>query len=207
MRRGEVTEDGRVNLLVRTRRAVDAALDPVLELAHIAGPALAGAPRQRAGGEARKDVAPELGRHAAAEMLGEQRDVLSPVAQRRDGHDIEGETVQEIAAEAALIGQRRQIDISGGDDADVDTLHVVAADALEGAVLDDAQDLLLDGERGVGDLVEEQGAAVGDLEAREAPARRAGERARLMAEQLAVEQALGEGGAVELDEGAVPARR
>ncbi len=152
-------------------------------------------------------MAPELARHAAAEMLGEQRDVLSPLAQRRDGHDIEGETVQEIAAEAALIGQRRQIDISGGDDADVDTLHVVAADALEGAVLDDAQDLLLDGERGIGDLVEEQGAAVGDLEAREPPARRAGERARLMAEQLAVEQALGEGCAVELDEGAVPARR
>ena len=86
-------------------------------------------------------------------------------------------------------------------------LHLVAADALEAAVLDDAQDLLLHRQRGGGDLVEEQGAAIGDLEAREAPPRRAGEGAGLVAEQLAVEQALGQGGAVELDERLVPARR
>jgi len=68
-------------------------------------------------------------------------------------------------------------------------------------------DLLLHGERGGGDLVEEQGAAIGDLEARKTPACRAGEGARLMAKELAVEQALGECRAVELDEGLVPARR
>src|SRR5260221_4724162 len=102
MRRDEGIEDDLVHLLVRTRRAVHAALDHVLELAHIAGPAMAGEPRQRAGGEARKDVAPELARHAAAEMLGEQRDVLSPLAQRRDGHDIQSQTIHEIAAATAL---------------------------------------------------------------------------------------------------------
>src|SRR6266851_6307911 len=104
MRRGEGIEDDLVDLIVRTRPAMHAALDHILELTHIAGPAMRGEPRQRAGGEAGKGVAPELARHAPAELPGEQRNVLSPLAQRRAGHDIEGETVQEIAAETVLIG-------------------------------------------------------------------------------------------------------
>src|SRR5260221_14502347 len=105
MRRDEGIEDDLVHLLVRTRRAVHAALDHVLELAHIAGPAMAGEPRQRAGGEARKDGAPELARPAAAEMRGEQRGALSPLPQRREGHDNGGETGPENAAEPPPIGQ------------------------------------------------------------------------------------------------------
>src|SRR3546814_3173854 len=60
---------------------------------------------------------------------------------------------------------------------------------------------------GGGDLVEEQTAAVGDLEASAAPLHGAGEGAGLMAEQLRLQQAFGEGGAVQLHEGAAPAAR
>src|SRR6202030_3511047 len=98
-----------VDLLVRARPAMHAPLHGVLELAHIAGPAMRGEPRRRVGSEAGKDAATKLARHAAAEMLGEQRDVLSPFAQRWNGHDIEGETIQEIVAEAACVGKRRQV--------------------------------------------------------------------------------------------------
>ena len=99
---------------------MQAALDHVLELAHIAGPAMRLKLRQRVGGEARETRAAELARHAAGEMLGEQRDVLDALAQRRNGDDVESEAVEEIAAEAAGRGQRRQVDIGGGDDADID---------------------------------------------------------------------------------------
>jgi hypothetical protein len=38
------------------------------------------------------------------EMLGEQRDVFGALAQRRDGDDVEGQPVEEIAVEAADLG-------------------------------------------------------------------------------------------------------
>ena len=84
---------------------------------------------------------------------------------------------------------------------------LVAADPLERAIFDDAQELLLDRERGGGDLVEEQRAAVGELEAGQAAPLGAGVGAGLVAEQLAVEELLGQGRAVELDERALPAGR
>ena len=140
-------------------------------------------------------------------MLGEQRDVFGALAQRRQGDNVEGQPVEQIASEAAGCGERRQVDVGRGDDTDIDVVHLVAADPLEAAIFDDAQDLLLHRQRGDGDLVEEQGATIGDLEAREAAAGGAREGARLMAEELAVEQAFGECSAIEFDEGLVPARR
>jgi hypothetical protein len=99
------------------------------------------------------------------EMLGEQRDVFGALTQRRDCDHVEGQPVEQIATEAAGRGKRRQVDIGRGDDANVDMMHLVTADALEAAVFDDPQDLFLHGHRGGRDLVEEQSAAIGDLEA------------------------------------------
>ena len=83
----------------------------------------------------------------------------------------------------------------------------LAADALELALLQHAQQLGLHRRRDVADLVEEQRAAVGELEAAELALDGAGERALLVAEQLALEQRLGERAAVDLDERAARARR
>ena len=62
------------------------------------------------------------------------------------------------------------------------------ADALELALLQDAQQRDLRLHRQLADLVEEDGPAVGELEAAEAPLRRAGERAFLVAEELRRDQ-------------------
>src|SRR5207247_752541 len=80
-----------------------------------------------------------------------------------------------------------------------------AADAQDLALLQHAQELHLDVGRDLGDLVEEERAAVGALEA--AGARRDGarERALLVAEELALEDALGEGLHVDGDERAADA--
>ena len=61
-------------------------------------------------------------------------------------------------------------------------------------------------ERDVADLVEEQRPLVGQLEAADLLGDGAGEGALLVAEQLALQQARGDGRAVQLDEGAVPPR-
>ena len=64
------------------------------------------------------------------------------------------------------------------------------ADGQDLALLQDAQQLDLHGRRHVADLVEEERAAVGDLEQPLLVGQRAGEGALAMAEQLALEQRL-----------------
>ena len=76
----------------------------------------------------------------------------------------------------------------------------IAADAGELAILQHAQDLPLQRQRHVADFVEEERAAVALLEAADALAGRAGEGAFLVAEEFALEQLLGDGGAVDRDE-------
>src|SRR5262245_12460643 len=82
-----------------------------------------------------------------------------------------------------------------------------AAQALELAELKHAQELGLRGQRQLADLVEEQRPAPRELEPALLARVRAGERAALVTEQLRLEQRLGQGGAVDLDERHRPARR
>ena len=138
-------------------------------------------------------------------MLGEDEDVAFALAQRGDFDDVEGEAVQEVGAEFVLGGEGGEVGVGGGDDSDVGGDGFVAADALEGAVFDDAEEFFLDGCGGVADFVEEEGAAVGGFEAGEAAAGGAGEGAGFVAEEFGVEDAFGEGAAVEGEVGAVPA--
>ena len=62
------------------------------------------------------------------------------------------------------------------------------------------------GERDVADFVEEQGAALGQLDLADGRLDRAGEGAALIAEQLGLEQVFGDRGAVDGDEFALGAR-
>ena len=81
-------------------------------------------------------------------------------------------------------------------------------DALDLAALERAQQLGLQVQRQLADLVEEERAAVRLLEGAPCARRdRAGERALLVAEQLALDELLGDGRAVDRDEGLLRARR
>ena len=77
---------------------------------------------------------------------------------------------------------------------------MVAADALEFAVLQDAQNFGLRGQRHVADFIEENGAVVALLEFADAAFDGAGEGAFFVAEQFAFEQVFGDGGAVDGEE-------
>ena len=93
-----------------------------------------------------------------------------------------------------------------GDDPRVHADALRPAEPLEAGLLDDAQELGLDLQGHVADLVQEQRPAVGELELAPLPLHGAGESAPLVAEQLAQQQALGEGRAVDGHERPVPAR-
>ncbi len=100
-----------------------------------------------------------------------------------------------------------QVAVRGGDDADVDLDRLGAADAVDLALLDGAQQLGLQARIHLADFVEQQRAAIGFLELADAPCDGAGEGALLVAEQLGFQQVLRDRGAVDGDEGLFGAGR
>ena len=170
------------------------ALHHVLQFTHVPGPGVA-----LEGGRRRRF---ELDL-AAEEVAGERHDVGRPLAERRQLHRHDVEAVQQIGAESTGIDLGPQVPIGRRDDPHVDVHRLVAADALELALLQHAQELGLHRGRHLTDLVEEERATVRELEAPDASRARASERAGLVAEQLALEQALRKRGAVQFDERAI----
>src|SRR2546426_2234024 len=184
----------------------DTALDEVLELPHVPRPRVGLEPLDRLAREA-LELPAVLGSVDAQEVLGEDADVLVTLAERWHTDRDDVEPVVEVLAEAPLSHHLGQVLVRGGDDAHVDLDGVRAAEALELTLLEHAKDLGLGHRREVGDLVEEERAPVGQLEAALLAAGRAGERTLLVAEQLRLEQRLGPGPTVHRDERAATPRR
>ena len=98
-------------------------------------------------------------------MAGELRNVLAPLAQRWHGDREDVQPVVEVLAEAALADLVLELAVGRGDQPHVHLDRPVAADALELALLEHPQELRLQVQRQLADLVEEERAAVGELEA------------------------------------------
>ena len=130
-------------------------------------------------------------------IIHQQRNVVAPVAQRRDvdAHDVE--PVKQILAELFRGDGGFERLVGRGDDAHVHLDRLVAADALERAGLQHAQNFRLRGGRHVADFVEENRALVALLEFADALQGRAGERAAFVAEQFAFQQLFGNRGAID----------
>src|SRR2546422_5746530 len=107
---------------------------------------------------------------AVQEVRGEQRDIGAPLAQWGKPDLDRVETKQQIFAEAAGLYLRLDVGVGGRDDADVGAPRTRRTHALILARLEHAQQLRLLRERQIRDLVEEQGAAFGKLEASDAVA-------------------------------------
>ena len=133
-------------------------------------------------------------------MLQQLRDVLAPAAHRRYRNADHVQPVQQVLAEETFLHAALEILVGGGDHAHVHLHRQLAADAIELALGQHAQQPGLQLRRHVADLVEEQRAAVGLLEAPAPQLRRAGERTLLVTEQLRLEQVGGERRGVERDE-------
>src|SRR5262245_13801771 len=134
-------------------------LDHVPQLADVARPAVSLHGRGRAGIERLQTSAvfPRKFRH---EVIGQDGNVLLPVAKWRheDRNDVQPEI--QILSKPSLPNLGLQVLVRGGDDADVDPDARVAADRLERLLLKDPEHLRLRLQAHVADLVEEQRAAV-----------------------------------------------
>src|SRR5690606_34770065 len=130
-----------------------------------------------------------------------ERDVVAPLAERRDVERDDVEAVVQVAPEGALAHLVLEVAVRRGDDADVDGDGLRRADGHDLALLERAEQLDLERRRHLADLVEEEGpSAGGDEEAVLVPDR-AGEGALDVAEELGFEERFGQRGAVHRDEG------
>ncbi len=133
-------------------------------------------------------------------MPQQMRDVLRPRAQRRHGQRQHVQPVEQVFAELAGFRALQQIAIGRRDDAHVDLHRLAAADRLDLALLQRAQQLHLRRQRQLADLVEKQRAAAGFDELADVALGRAGERALLVTEQDRLDQIVRDRAAVDRDE-------
>src|SRR5262245_39257162 len=106
----------------------------------------------------------------------------------------------EICAEPAFPHRGGEIGIGGADDPDIHDLGRSGAETTNGAIVQERQNLRLERCRKQRDLIEEQGAAVGELEEAGFRATSVRESSAFIAEQLRFEQVFGNRGAVDIDE-------
>ena len=174
-------------------------LDDVFQLAHIARPVVIDQRAHRALGNL-GDLLAELGADRLEEVIGQRRDVVLALAQRRDMDREDIDSVKEVVAETAVGDHALEVLIGRGDQPEIGGQRLGVTDRAVFALLQHAQHLGLNAEREVADLVEEQAAAVGDLEHAFLAGHRAGEGALDVAEQLALQQVLAQRIAVHRDE-------
>ena len=116
----------------------------------------------------RRTSLPSRWAYLADEVVGQQEDVVLPLAERRQEDREDVDAVVEVLAEKSRLDERLQVAVGGGDDPHVGLDRAIAAHALELALLQDAEQLDLHGGREVADLVEEERAAVGLFDAADA---------------------------------------
>src|SRR5690606_26833456 len=118
------------------------ALDDVLQLADIPRPVVALQQRGLLPRERERRVA-ELLAGALEEMACELHDVVAALAQRRDVDREHAEAIVEILAEAPRLDFLLEVSVRRRDEADVDGMRAIVADALVLALLQHPQQLAL----------------------------------------------------------------
>src|SRR5690606_23741210 len=187
-------------------REDDGPLDRVLELPHVAGPPIGLDKLERALREA-GDLAVVLLRETAEELFREEPDIAAALAERRecDGHD--GQAMIHVLPQLPLLERLPHVLVRGGDDANVDGDLLLSAESPERPLLERPQELDLDVRLHLGDLVEEERPAVGELEASGLLVDGPGKGAFLVPEQLVLQDLPRERAAVDGDERPLPSFR
>jgi hypothetical protein len=134
-------------------------------------------------------------------VLRQRRDVGRALAERRHAEHDQVQAVEEVLAERPRPDERGKIAVGRGEDAHVHRSRLAAPEHLVRPVLEDAQELHLRGRVELADLVEQDRAAVRDLEPSAPVLPRVGVRAPHVPEHLALEQRRRDAAEVDLDEG------
>src|SRR5262249_15417958 len=122
------------------------------------------------------------------EMTSQEGDVTAALAQRRELDARDGESIEEVVAEASGLDFLVEVAPGGRHHAHIDADPLVATDAPKLGPLDCAQELRLKGDVEIADLVDEQRAAVGVLEEPLVGGDRAGESTPLVPEERGLDQ-------------------
>jgi len=176
-------------------------LENVAQLANIAGKAVRA---QAVHGPSRQ---PQLAgpRDPLQQRIDQQRYVLRALAQGRQRNGEGADPVVKVLTKLPGLHHLPEVPMGRADQAEVRLLRLDAADPAEGSGFEQTQQLHLQQRRDVADLVEEQGAATGRLHQAGLARVRSGEGPPLVPEKLALEQRLGEPGALHRHEGPAPA--
>ncbi len=176
--------------------------DQILELTNIARQLGLGYRIGESGSDSRRLSAPR--RMLSDEMPDKQPNVLTTFREGRDASLEHGQPMKKVETKTPLSDEGREIPVGCGDDADIQSYFSICANGLYLAFLKCARSSLPCREKlEVGDLVQEQHAAVGGAEEAAMVFGRAGERSSSVAEQLTVGDAAAEGDAVHGNEGAL----
>ena len=168
------------------------------QLAHVARPVMPEQPSQLARWQARCLTAMAL-RSLVGEVFEQQRNVFTAFTQRRNPQGGDIQPVVEVFTETPSLDLVEQVRFDRADHPQIDLNAAVGTQAFEGFLLQHAQQFDLLGQRQAFHLIEKQRAAVGMLDAADTLALGAGKGAAFMAEQLALEQVLGNRRAVQRD--------
>jgi hypothetical protein len=173
----------------------------VLEFTDVARPAVV----QEAVGDIGREVldAPlhaEVGRRE--QESGEGENVHESVAQGWHVKFDNLETVVEVLSERSVEDILSEVSVGGGDDSYIHASGAVLANPSDLALLEDPEELDLHAVRDFPDFVQEEGSLVGGFEESRSVGGSAGEGPPDMAEAFAFEECLGDGAAVDGDEGA-----
>src|SRR6266478_3717114 len=140
------------------------------------------------------------------EVPRQGQDVLTAVGERWQLEPDHVQAIKQVFPKAALADRLAQVGVRRGDDAYAGPACSVGSQTLELSGLQDSQELRLAAAGKIAELIEEQRAAIGGLEAPAAGAG-PGEGAGLGAEQLGFDQLAGERAEIDLQVRLVAHRR
>ena len=118
----------------------------------------------------------------------QQRNILASLAQRRRPQDPVRHAIVKIGAKCAIPHALLQIAVGRAYQTELGIVPHIAADALVGVLLNDTQQLSLQGHRQFADLIEQQCAAVCEREGAVTRRDRPGKGAAFVTKQLAARQ-------------------
>src|SRR5438270_12862018 len=145
-----------------------------------------------------------LGGKTFQEIARERWNIFLSCSQGRQRERDHVQAMIKVFAESAASDRCFKIAVGGGDDAQVHGDGRGAANPFKFPFLEDAQKFGLEFERKIADLIEKHCATVRQLELAFLELMRAGKRSFFMPEELALQELLGETGAVDGDEGLQP---
>ena len=172
------------------------AFDRVFELAHIARPRIHRHPLARTIAKARQTLAVLL-RETLQERLGEDQDVGTPLAQRRQNEFHHRQPVVQVLTQLVIGNRLLNILVGRRDDTNVDRNFLLATESADGPRLECTEQLHLDVDRHFSQFVEEKCSAARVLERARFLIHGARERAFFVAEQFILKNFFRQRSAVE----------